>query len=118
MRFSINGDTGGTASGYYVNGSGNSISSVSGAYTISGTGTVAAYSGNAPYAVTSSGTSALDTTSGASSAPSAAPGSFVITGTGNGHNVGLSQYGAKAMAEQGYSYRDILNFYYTDITIG
>ena len=118
MRFSINGDTGGTASGYYVNGSGNSISSVSGAYTISGTGTVAAYSGNAPYAVTSSGISALDTTSGASSAPSAAPGSFVITGTGNGHNVGLSQYGAKAMAEQGYSYRDILNFYYTDITIG
>lgn len=29
----------------------------------------------------------------------------------------MSQYGAKAMAEQGYDYEDILNFYYTDITI-
>ncbi len=45
-------------------------------------------------------------------------GTFVITGTGNGHHVGMSQYGAKAMAEQGYDYQDILEFYYTDITIG
>ena len=30
----------------------------------------------------------------------------------------MSQYGAKAMAEQGYNYQDILEFYYTDITIG
>ena len=30
----------------------------------------------------------------------------------------MSQYGAKAMAEQGYDYQDILEFYYTDITIG
>ena len=42
---------------------------------------------------------------------------FVITGTGNGHNVGMSQYGAKAMAELGYTYDEILKFYYTDITI-
>ena len=42
---------------------------------------------------------------------------FTITGTGSGHNLGMSQYGAKAMAEQGYSYREILKFYYTDITI-
>ena len=45
-------------------------------------------------------------------------GSFVITGTGNGHNVGMSQYGARAMAELGYGYREILEFYYTNITIG
>ncbi len=45
-------------------------------------------------------------------------GNFVITGTGNGHNVGMSQYGAKAMAELGYDYRSILEFYYTGITIG
>ena len=43
--------------------------------------------------------------------------SFTITGTGNGHNVGLSQFGAKAMAEQGYTYQEILKFYYTDVTI-
>ena len=44
-------------------------------------------------------------------------GSFTITGAGNGHNVGMSQYGAKAMAELGYTYQDILQFYYTDVTI-
>ena len=38
---------------------------------------------------------------------------FVITGTGNGHNVGMSQYGAKAMAELGYTYDQIFHFYYT-----
>ena len=42
---------------------------------------------------------------------------FTISGTGNGHNVGLSQYGAKAMAEAGMNFREILAFYYTDITI-
>ena len=29
----------------------------------------------------------------------------------------MSQYGAKAMAEQGYTYEDILLFYYTGITL-
>lgn len=33
---------------------------------------------------------------------------------GGGHGVGMSQYGAMAMAEQGYSYREILGFYYND----
>ena len=42
---------------------------------------------------------------------------FTITGTGNGHNVGMSQYGANAMAKQGYDYEGILHFYYTDVTI-
>lgn len=122
MRFSINGDDSGmnSASGYYVNGSGSTLSSISGAYTVSGSGAVAPYTGKALYVLTASGVQALSGTSGAavpSSASSASPGSFVITGTGNGHNVGLSQYGALAMAKQGYSYRDILNFYYTDITV-
>ena len=29
----------------------------------------------------------------------------------------MSQYGASAMAKQGYGYEDILHFYYTDVTI-
>ena len=33
--------------------------------------------------------------------------------TGYGHGVGMSQYGANAMARQGKSFRDILNWYYT-----
>lgn len=44
-------------------------------------------------------------------------GKFVITGTGSGHNLGMSQYGAKAMAELGYTYEEILHFYYTNVTI-
>ena len=41
----------------------------------------------------------------------------LCTGSGSGHNLGMSQYGAKAMAELGYTYDEILEFYYTDITI-
>jgi len=45
------------------------------------------------------------------------PESFVIEGRGWGHGLGMSQEGAKAMAENGYDYRDILSFYYKDTTI-
>lgn len=34
------------------------------------------------------------------------------TGSGNGHGVGMSQNGAKNMASQGFTYKDILSFYY------
>lgn len=37
--------------------------------------------------------------------------------TGVGHGVGLSQYGANAMAEEGYSYIDILTHYYTGVKL-
>lgn len=37
--------------------------------------------------------------------------------TGYGHGVGLSQYGAKYMAEHGSGYRDILTHYYIGATI-
>jgi stage II sporulation protein D len=42
---------------------------------------------------------------------------YVFDGRGFGHGVGLSQWGAHAMATQGRSYRDILRFYYTDIEL-
>ena len=42
---------------------------------------------------------------------------ITITGTGSGHNVGMSQYGARAMAEEGYDYIDILEFYFTGIRV-
>lgn len=35
-----------------------------------------------------------------------------IAGLGQGHGVGLCQLGARAMAEQGKTFREILNFYY------
>ncbi len=37
---------------------------------------------------------------------------FVFAGRGSGHGVGLCQWGAKVMAEQGKSYREILEHYY------
>lgn len=38
---------------------------------------------------------------------------FVFSGKGNGHGVGMSQYGAKALADGGYSYEAILKHFYT-----
>lgn len=38
--------------------------------------------------------------------------SFVFSGEGWGHGVGMSQYGAKGMAEAGFSYEEILTHYY------
>lgn len=42
---------------------------------------------------------------------------FAITGTGYGHGVGLSQYGAYGLAVQGYDYEYILQYYYKGITL-
>ena len=36
---------------------------------------------------------------------------------GYGHGVGMSQYGANGMAKEGYTYQEILNYYYNDISI-
>lgn len=43
--------------------------------------------------------------------------SFVFNGGGWGHGLGLSQWGAKQMAEDGKNYQEILNHYYTQITL-
>jgi stage II sporulation protein D len=42
---------------------------------------------------------------------------YVFNGRGFGHGVGLSQWGAHAMAEQGSDYDEILRFYYTGVEI-
>lgn len=39
--------------------------------------------------------------------------SFTFKGTGWGHGVGMSQYGAKGMAENGYGFGEILTHYFT-----
>ncbi len=45
-------------------------------------------------------------------------GVFVFHGMGWGHGVGMSQWGAYHMAQLGYSYKDILAFYYENTTLG
>ncbi|GGG83517.1 SpoIID/LytB domain-containing protein [Paenibacillus radicis (ex Gao et al. 2016)] len=42
---------------------------------------------------------------------------YRFIGTGNGHGAGLSQYGALGLAQQGYDYSYILQYYYKDVTI-
>jgi stage II sporulation protein D len=37
---------------------------------------------------------------------------LVFSGSGSGHGVGLCQWGAKGMAEEGFGYDEILDFYY------
>lgn len=43
---------------------------------------------------------------------------YLVTGGGNGHGVGMSQYGAKKMAENGYDCEDIIGEYYPGTTLG
>ena len=40
-----------------------------------------------------------------------------ICGSGNGHGLGMSQWGARGMAAQGYNYQEILKYYYTGVEI-
>ncbi|MDD4570292.1 MAG: SpoIID/LytB domain-containing protein [Tepidanaerobacteraceae bacterium] len=42
---------------------------------------------------------------------------YIIQGRGYGHGVGMSQWGAKAMAENGYNYKEILLHYYKNVEI-
>jgi len=41
------------------------------------------------------------------------PYNYIFDGKGWGHGLGMSQYGAKGMAESGYNYVEILEYYYT-----
>lgn len=43
---------------------------------------------------------------------------YVLEGGGNGHQLGMSQYGAYAMAEEGFTYDEIVEFYYPGVTVG
>ncbi|MEA4933544.1 MAG: SpoIID/LytB domain-containing protein [Lawsonibacter sp.] len=129
IRFTINGQTanaGSTSSesGYTVNGSG-ALSGLDGLYTISGTGTTALI-GSAPYIIDGTGnTSALGKTSGTTSGTNEGGGavtvsgsSYVFQGSGWGHQVGMSQYGANAMARLGYTYDEICEFYFPGTEVG
>ncbi|MBY0548145.1 MAG: SpoIID/LytB domain-containing protein [Candidatus Obscuribacterales bacterium] len=42
---------------------------------------------------------------------------YVFAGRGFGHGLGMSQWGAKSLAEQGYNAAQILSYYYKDVSI-
>ncbi|MGM0418753.1 MAG: SpoIID/LytB domain-containing protein [Thermodesulfobacteriota bacterium] len=41
------------------------------------------------------------------------PNGIMVSGRGFGHGVGMSQWGAKKMAEKGYNYKDIIKYYFS-----
>lgn len=43
--------------------------------------------------------------------------SFLFVGKGNGHGIGMSQWGAKGLADQGYDYKAILQYYYKNVEL-
>ena len=108
--FSVNGTTpvGGTDGLYAIDGSGNLIPVGADAYVITDSGTSPLDQGGG---ADGSGLGGLSSTTGSS-------GMFTFVGKGSGHNVGMSQWGAYAMAQQGYTYLQILQFYYTGVTVG
>lgn len=48
---------------------------------------------------------------------SAADGAVTFAVTGYGHGVGMSQYGANALAGEGKTYEEIIKWYYTGVTL-
>ncbi len=114
IRFTVTASGGsGGAGGYSIVGEAETVPDLSGRYVIGGSGKVVPAPSDA-YAVTSSGVEKLTPSAGQTSSGETV---YTLTGTGWGHNVGLSQWGAYAMAKQGFGYQDILKFYYTDITV-
>lgn len=53
----------------------------------------------------------------AAEVPSTAPTAFTLEGSGFGHGVGLSQYGALAMAKAGFDASSIATFYYPGTSV-
>ena len=118
---SVSGTTSSSGGGLTANGS-TSLDS-QGTYTvISGSGSLSQAGLDGLYAISGSGsiTPAEDAASGGGSGTDTPTGtqvtvsgsSYSFQGSGNGHQLGLSQYGAWAMAERGFTYDEIIEFYY------
>lgn len=74
-------------------------------------------SGNEVSAIETKTTTTTTTNNSGTFSDSVSEGTFVFTGKGLGHGVGMSQYGANGMAKQGYTYKEILKHYYTGVTV-
>lgn len=125
LRYSVSSENGsnsasaGSGTTGYVDSSGNALDFSQGVLVVDGSGTVSNVNGG--YVLTADGVEKISTapasSSGSNGSSSAAGTVFTFKGTGWGHNVGLSQYGAYSMAQLGYSYKEILEFYYTGVTV-
>lgn len=94
-------------------------------YTVSSTGETKSINYNSTYSINddlntspvNSGREQLIVMSGENicnySMVSGQKGQFIFVGQGWGHGVGMSQCGSKGMAENGYTFEEILEYYYT-----
>ena len=123
-RPAVSGGSGDKKNGaVYVNSKSNKLTTLEGLMAIA-SGGKDELEGDSWYAITADGreeielgSASVKRSSKTTTASKRLSGNFTIHGIGNGHNVGMSQYGARAMAEEGYDYDEILEFYYTDIDI-
>lgn len=83
--------------------------------TVSSGQTVPVISGSGNGNVKGSGTVVMNGTGKARVIESSS--GFKFTGKGFGHGLGMSQWGAKGMADEGYDYKQILQHYYRNTTI-
>ena len=109
--------------GIYVNSPAQAVEQGSQSYMINGDGEVTLLPGGTVYAITDSDSIVPVTGEGGGASGGSdtglVNGVFTITGWGNGHNVGMSQWGAYSMAMyHNKNYVDILTFYFTGVTIG
>ena len=115
MRFSVNGGGPSGEKNICINTKDNKFSTLKDIAVIFGSGEILKMDGRTVSVLSADGLSEL--VSSGTSNQTASKGEFLIEGSGSGHNVGMSQYGAKAMAENGYDYDEILEFYYTGIEV-
>lgn len=108
QRYTINGAVP-ALNTYYINPTSESVSGLDGLYAVS-SGSTDRLSSGSLYAI--SGKGEIAKLGGETSAELTGD-SFVITGSGWGHNVGMSQWGAYSMAKNyNKTYKEILAFYY------
>lgn len=113
IRYTVTKSGANTAGVYYLD-DGGTLSTMDGVYAIDGKGRKAKLNGN-PYVITASGTQFLQSSTSDTSVDDEVV--YTITSRGYGHNVGMSQWGAYAMAQQGMTFEDILTFYYPGVEI-
>ena len=110
--FTINSAGSGTGSGTtsVISADGKSTLNIYGNKAVTSSGVYDILSSTGPVKIMGSDNSAVIT-------GNVAAGTFVLTGKGWGHAVGMSQEGAKGFAQDGYTYDQILKHYFTGITV-
>jgi stage II sporulation protein D len=121
IRFAVGGASiPGATDEVYINGeSGILAGGTSSSYAIGADGTPQLIQGGSVYAVTGDGDiEAIGKRDTTGSSDGKVNGVFVISGAGNGHNVGMSQWGAFAMDKyHNKTYDEIIRFYFTGVEI-